>query len=231
MGYTNTATTKEDILKSLKDLLKRKPKPDPTIPETMPATVDPAAQAEAEKPGMLATWKAKIFGGKKDEAQKDGDDVSSLEMMKQKLSSLVAKRNDKHTRNKVLIVAGGGLAVVGMAADFMFLGGMATATVAGMIYSDYRNAQHIDKISQEISKIDQKIDELKTGQHPPANDYAPALAAVKSSIEDFQASAQKVPAEVAGKLDALKNQVTALQDKIGTPSNDDKKPQAPAIGG
>lgn len=231
MGYACTVTTHEAILKSLKDLLKRKAKPDPTIPETMPPTIDPEAQAEAEKPGMLATWKAKLFGGKKDDDAIDGKDVSSLEALKQKLAALLDSRNNKHTRNKVLIIAGGGLAVVGMAADVMFLGGMATATVAGMIYSDYRNAQHIDKISTEISKIDQKIDEMKNGQHPPAHDFAPALAAVKSSIEDFQASAQKVPADVAGKLDALKTQVTALQDKITPASNDDRKPQAPAVGG
>lgn len=232
-------------MKFIKDLLKRKPKPDPTQPETMepPPQPAPAVKPAEEGPGMFARLKQRVFG-KKDEAEakpepapgpeapkeESGDNVSTLEAVKQKLSGMMDKKNANHKRNTVLIVMGGGIAIAGMAADMMFLGGMGTATVLGMIYSDFRNAQHIDKISTEISKIDEKIDEL-TKARQPVPDYGPALAAVKSSIEDFQASAQKIPPEVAANLDKLKNQVSTLQEKIAPAANDDKKPPAakPAV--
>lgn len=238
MGYT---TTKEEVLKFIKDLLKRKAQPDPTQPASMEPAPVAEKPAEEKGPGMIVRWKQKIFGSKEaaaeapKEAPKEiaGDEVSTLESVKQKLAGLMDKRNGNHTRNTVLIVLGGGIAVAGMAADVMFLGGMGTATVLGMIYSDFRNTQHIDKISTEISKIDQKLEELKLSKQP-VPDYGPALAAVKSSIEDFQASAQKVPAEVAANLDKLKNQVSTLQEKITPAANDDKpaaaKPPAPAMG-
>ncbi len=217
-------------MKFIKDLLKRKaaPRPDPVILATVPTLVETAVE---EKPGFIGKWKDKLFGKKGDAPKEEaGDNLFTLESMKQKLSELVDSKNGSHKRNIVLIVAGGGLAVAGMAADLMFLGGIGTTAVLGMMYSDYRNKQHIEKISAELSKIDTKIDEMKKTRQP-VPDYAPALSAVKSSIEDFQASAQKVPPEVAEELSRLKNQVTALQGKIA-PANDDKsaKPVVPAVG-
>ena len=213
-------------MKFIKDLLKRKSATPPAMKTETPAPTEAAAEQ-----GFIGKWKDKIFGkGGDAPTEEEGDNISTLESMKQKLSEMVDKKNGSHTRNIVLIVAGGGIAVAGMAADLVFLGGMGTTAVLGMIYSDYRNAQHIQKISSELSKIDSKIDEMKKTQQP-VPDYAPALSAVKSSIEDFQASAQKVPPEVAEELIRLKGQVAALQGKIA-PANDDKtqRPARPATG-
>lgn len=255
MGYKTCKPENEALLKSIKDLLKRKPKPDPTKPETMesetpvaaPAApeVKEAAPEKEEGPGFFTRMRQKFTRKKKDTAPEiatvenadivakgGSDDISTLESVRNKLSNLVNSKNGKHTRNTVLIIAGGGLAIAGMAADVMFLGGMGTATVVAMVYSDWRNQQHIQRISSEINKIDVKIDELK-GANQPLPEYGPALAGLKSSIEDFQASAKKVPPEVAKDLARLKGQVTALQEKISPPANDDRsvKPAAPAAGG
>jgi Zn-dependent oligopeptidase len=229
-------------LKFVKDLLKRKQKLDPTQPETL----DSAAVPEEKKSfvGGISEYigglKDKVFTRKpkaaepaaaepQAEPEEMKESVGSLEDLKAKLGAMMSKKNSNHKRNTIIIVAGAGLAVAGMAADVMFLGGMATATVVGIIYSDLRNAQHIKKISDELSKIDEKIETLK-GSNEPLPDYAPALKAVKSSIEDFQASAKKVPPEVAEDLERLKKQVAALQDKI-EPANDDRAPKKAAPGG
>jgi hypothetical protein len=208
-------------LKFIPDILKRKPKPE--------------LEGAAEKPSRFAALREKLRR-KKPEAPAEetakpaaeGESLLGLETLKTKLSSLVSSKNRSQKVNAVLVVTGAGIAVAGMAADMMFLGGVGTVTVISCLYSDLRNRQHIEKISRELSKIDDKIDEMKKAQQP-VPDYAPALTAVKSSIEDFQASAKKVPPEVAAQLAQLKNQVTALQDKIA-PANDDAAASKRAAG-
>lgn len=230
-------------MKFVKDLLKRKQKLDPTQPETLEIAPPPAKNDKSFFGGIseyLGGLKNKVFTRSEktpenaplpaqEEPEETRESVGSLEDLKAKLSAMMSKKNSNHKRNTIIIVAGAGLAVAGMAADVMFLGGMATATVVGIIYSDLRNAQHIKKISDELSKIDEKIETLR-GNNEPVPDYAPALKAVKSSIEDFQASAKKVPPEVAEDLERLKKQVAALQDKIA-PANDDAAPKRAAPGG
>lgn len=231
-------------MKFVPDFLKRKPKLDPTQPETLETPVPEKADKKSVISGIseyIGGLKDKVFTRSPKEAEpaaapaaeaapeETKESVGSLEDLKAKLSAMMNKKNSNHKRNTIIIVAGAGLAVAGVAADVMFMGGMATATVVGIIYSDLRNAQHIKKISDELSKIDEKIETMK-GSSQPAPDYAPALSAVKSSIEDFQASAKKVPPEVAEDLERLKKQVTDLQAKIG-PANDDATPKRAAPGG
>lgn len=202
-----------------------------------PATVElPKKEAPAEdkpvaeKQGMLGGLRSRLFGGKKDNAETaeekapEGENVSGLQKVRDSLTSLVSKKKKGHKANAVLIIAGAGIAVAGMAADMMFLGGAGTLAVLGMIYSDYRNAQHIGKITEEIGKIDDKIDELRKA-NKPVPDFSPALSAVKSSIEDFQASAKSkdVPPEVAEELEKLRQKVELLQDRI-KPANDEAEP-------
>lgn len=223
MGYYLTATTNEAMLKLIPDFLKRKPKPDVTLPETMPEGPAPIDYT----PNLMERLKAKVFTPKDATPAAEEDSASSLEALKEKLTGLIDKKSGNHTRNTILLVAGGGLAVAGMAADVMFLGGMGTATVVGILYSDLRNAQHISKISAELSKIDEKIDQLKSTQQP-VPDYAPTLSAMRSAITDFESSAQKLPPDAREGLDKLKTQMDALQDKIA-PANDDRaKPAKPA---
>lgn len=223
MGYYLTATTNEAILKLIPDFLKRKPKPDVTLPETMPEGPAPIDYT----PNLMERLKAKVFKPKDAAPAPEEDNASSLEALKEKLTGLIDKKSGNHTRNTILLVAGGGLAIAGMAADVMFLGGMGTATVVGILYSDLRNAQHISKISAELSKIDEKIDQLKSTQQP-VPDYAPTLSAMRSAITDFESSAQKLPPDAREGLDKLKTQMDALQDKIA-PANDDRaKPAKPA---
>ena len=187
----------------------------------------------AEKQGMMGGLKKRLFGGKKEaqeasetiaEETQEGENVSGLQKVRNSLASLVSKKKKGHKANAVLIIAGAGIAVAGMAADMMFLGGAGTLAVLGMIYSDYRNAQHIGKITEEIGKIDDKIDELRKA-NKPVPDFSPALSAVKSSIEDFQASAKSkdVPPEVAEELEKLRQKVEHLQDRI-KPANDEAEP-------
>lgn len=235
-------------MKFVPDFLKRKPKLDPTQPETLETPVPEKADKKSVVSGIseyIGGLKDKIFtrAPKEPKAapapvtetapdatpEETNESIGSLEDLKDKLRAMMSKRNSNHKRNTIIIVAGAGLAVAGVAADVMFMGGMATATVVGIIYSDLRNAQHIKKISDELSKIDDKIETMK-GSNQPVPDYAPALSAVKSSIEDFQASAKKVPPEVAEDLERLKKQVAALQDKI-TPANDDSTPKRAAPSG
>lgn len=227
MGYYSTTTTNEAMLKFIPDFLKRKAKPDVTLPETMPAEPAPVDYT----PNLMERMKAKIFKPKEAAAETpatEEESASSLEALKEKLTGLIDKKSGNHTRNTILLVAGGGLAIAGMAADVMFLGGMGTATVVGILYSDLRNAQHISKISAELSKIDEKIDQLKSTQQP-VPDYAPTLSAMRSAISDFESSAQKLPPDAREGLDKLKTQMDALQDKIA-PANDDAKakPAKPA---
>jgi len=172
----------------------------------------------AEKPGFIDSLKDRLL------PKKGGEDTEfSVEALKEKLKSMLDSRNKNHTRNTVLFATGAGIAVVGVAADMMFLGGVGTITVVSCLYSDLRNAQHIKKISNELGKIDEKIDALTAGNQP-VPDYAPAIRAVKSSIEDFQASAQKIPADAAAELERLKKQVAALQEKVAP-----KEPGKPSI--
>jgi hypothetical protein len=152
------------------------------------------------------------------------ESLFDLENMKQKLSDLMDSKGRSRTANTILVIGGAGIAAAGVAADITFLGGVGTLTVLSFLYSDFRNSQNIDKISKELSDIEQKIGTMKASQQP-APDYAPALSAVKSSIEDFQAKAKRVPPEVAEGLAKLKTQVETLQDKI---SNDDGPPQRAA---
>lgn len=208
-------------MKFIPDILKRRQKPelDPTRPEMLDAVPE---QPEAEKPSRLAALKDRLWKKKPDAPEQPAEEKESLpalETVKARLSSLMSAKSRGHKVNTVLVVTGAGIAVAGMAADMMFLGGVGTVTVISCLYSDLRNRQHIEKISKELTKIDEKIDTMKKAQQP-VPDYAPALTAVRSSIEDFQASAQKVPPEVAAQLAQLKNQVTALQEKIA-PANDD----------
>lgn len=221
MGYYLTATTSEAFLKLIPDFLKRKAKPDVAPPEQEPVDYTP---------NLMARLKAKVFKPKDETPAPaiEEDSTSSLEALKEKLTGLIDKKSGNHTRNTILLVAGGGLAIAGMAADVMFLGGMGTATVVGILYSDLRNAQHISKISAELSKIDEKIDQLKTTQQP-VPDYAPTLSAMRSAITDFESSAQKLPPDAREGLDKLKIQMDALQDKIA-PANDDKAKQAKPAG-
>ncbi len=139
-----------------------------------------------------------------------------LQAMKDRLRDTIRSKKRSRTETALLVVTGAGIAAVGVAADMAFLGGVGTVTVISCLYSDLRNAQHIKKISNELGKIDEKIDALNS-QSQPLPDYAPALSAVKSSIEEFQASAKKVPPEVADELAKLQRQVTALQGKISSP--------------
>lgn len=225
-------------MKFVPDFLKRKPKLDPTQPETLETPVPETAEKTSAFSGIseyLGSLKDRIFTRSPKASEPAAADaapeetkesIGSLEDLKEKLSAMMSKKNSNHKRNTIIIVAGAGLAVAGVAADVMFMGGMATATVVGIIYSDLRNAQHIKKISDELSKIDEKIETMKASNQP-APDYAPALSAVKSSIEDFQASAKKVPPEVAEDLERLKKQVASLQDKIA-PANDDSAPKIKA---
>lgn len=230
-------------MKFVPDFLKKKPRPDPTNPETLQASAT-AAEDGAEKKGFAGRLRERFFGAPKKqaaapasvaEAPKESEGLSGLEKVRNSLSSLVNRKKTGHKVNTVLIVAGAGVAVAGMAADMMFLGGAGTLAVLSMVYSDFRNAQHIRKITGEIGKIDEKIDELKKAQQP-VPDFSPALSAVKSSIEDFQASAKKVPPEVAEDLENLRRKVEALQEKIApaNPANDDaaksrEKPAAPGM--
>ena len=214
-------------MKLIPDFLKRKPKPDVAPPGPEPVDYTP---------NLMKRLKAKVFKPKDEAPAADDDNTSSLEALKEKLTGLIDKKSGNHTRNTILIIAGGGLAIAGMAADVMFLGGMGTATVVGILYSDLRNAQHISKISAELSKIDEKIDQLKTTQQP-VPDYAPTLSAMRSAITDFESSAQKLPPDAQDGLDKLKTQMAALQEKIAPanseaqakPANDDgAKPAKPA---
>ncbi|MEZ0260732.1 MAG: hypothetical protein ACAH80_06965 [Alphaproteobacteria bacterium] len=228
-------------MKFVPDFLKRKPKLDPTQPETLETPVPDKTDKKSVVTGI-----SEYLGGLKDKLltrapknpeaataeaapEETKESIGSLEDLKDKLRAMMNKKNSNHKRNTIIIVAGAGLAVAGVAADVMFMGGMATATVVGIIYSDLRNAQHIKKISDELSKIDEKIETMKA-TNQPAPDYAPALSAVKSSIEDFQASAKKVPPEVAEDLERLKKQVASLQEKIAS-ANDDGAPKVKAPGG
>lgn len=223
MGYTATTTTNEAMLKFIPDFLKRKPKPEVTLPETMP--VEPAPVDYT--PNLMERLKAKVFKPKDASAAPEEESASSLEALKEKLAGMIDKKSGNHGRNTILLIAGGGLAIAGMAADVMFLGGMGTATVVGILYSDLRNAQHIGRISAELSKIDEKIDQLKTTQQS-VPDYTPTLSAMRSAITDFESSAQKLPPDAREGLDKLKTQMDALQDKIA-PANDDRaKPAKPA---
>lgn len=187
-------------------------------------------QPVAEKQGLMGGLKKRLFGGKKDKTETaqeeapEGENVSGLQKVRNSLAGLVSKKKKGHKANAVLIIAGAGIAVAGMAADMMFLGGAGTLAVLGMIYSDYRNAQHIGKITEEIGKIDDKIDELRKA-NKPVPDFSPALSAVKSSIEDFQASAKSkdFPPDVAEELEKLRQKVEHLQDRI-KPANDEAEP-------
>jgi len=161
-----------------------------------------------EKEGLLKPLKKRL--NRATESVRNLPDAAEL---REKLANLLDGRKRSRTANTILVLTGAGAAAVGVAADVMFLGGVGTITVISCLYSDLRNVQHIKKISAEIGKIDEKIDELAQ-KSQPAPDYAPALSAVKSSIEDFQASAQRVPPDVAVELDRLKEQVTKLQAKI-----------------
>jgi hypothetical protein len=199
-------------LKFIPGFLKKKQTPEPAQPE-----------APDDKEGFIEGLKNR-FRRKKSETPaaapgEESESLFDLQHMKQKLSDLMDSKNRSHTANTVLVITGAGIAVAGMAADVAFLGGVGTVTVISCLYSDFRNSQHIGKISRELSEIDKKIDTMKTAQQP-APDYAPALSAVKSSIEDFQASAKRVPPEIAEGLAKLKTQVETLQDKIA-PANDD----------
>ncbi|MDE1152416.1 MAG: hypothetical protein PW788_07760 [Micavibrio sp.] len=173
----------------------------------------PATDA-ADKPGLLKAVKNRLRRSKDvSPTEKEGKSLPDLAQMREKLADMMDSSKRSKTANTVLVLTGAGVAAVGVAADVMFLGGVGTITVISCLYSDLRNVQHIKKISAEIGKIDDKIDEMaRTSQ--PGPDYAPALSAVKSSIEDFQASAKKVPPEVSVELARLKEQVTALQAKI-----------------
>jgi type VI protein secretion system component VasK len=210
----------EAFLKFLPDFLKRKAKP-----EDAPAGPEPVDYT----PNLMARLKAKVFQPKDEPPAPAAaeDSAGSLEALKEKLTGLIDKKSGNHTRNTILLVAGGGLAIAGMAADVMFLGGMGTATVVGILYSDLRNAQHISKISAELSKIDEKIDQLKTTQQP-VPDYAPTLSAMRSAITDFESSAQKLPPDAREGLDRLKTQMDALQEKISPANDDGAKPARPA---
>ncbi len=213
-------------MKFIPDFLKRKPKPDVTLPETMPAEPAPVDYT----PNLMERLKAKVFKPKEETPPPatEEESTTNLEALKAKLAGMIDKKSGNHTRNTILIIAGGGLAIAGMAADVMFLGGMGTATVVGILYSDLRNAQHIGRISAELSKIDEKIDQLKS-THQSVPDYAPTLSAMRSAITDFESSAQKLPPDAREGLDKLKTQMDALQEKI-TPANDDgkAKPAKPA---
>lgn len=219
MGYYLTAMADEAFLKLIPDFLKRKPEPDVAPPGQEPVDYTP---------NLMARLKAKVFEPKDETPAADDDSASGLEALKEKLTGLIDKKSGNHTRNTILIIAGGGLAIAGMAADVMFLGGMGTATVVGILYSDLRNAQHISKISAELSKIDEKIDQLKTSTQP-VPDYTPTLSAMRSAITDFESSARKLPPEAREGLDKLKIQMDALQEKIAPanseaqakPANDD----------
>ncbi|MDF3025413.1 MAG: hypothetical protein K0R10_2774 [Alphaproteobacteria bacterium] len=221
MGYYLTPIVNEVYLKFLPDFLKRKAKP-----EEMPPGPEPVDYT----PNLMARLKAKVFKPKDETPAPaaEEDSTSSLEALKEKLTGLIDKKSGNHTRNTILIIAGGGLAIAGMAADVMFLGGMGTATVVGILYSDLRNAQHISKISAELSKIDEKIDQLKSTQQP-VPDYAPTLSAMRSAITDFESSAQKLPPDARQGLDNLKLQMDALQEKIAPANDDGTKPARPAL--
>jgi len=140
----------------------------------------------------------------------------NLEDMKRKLEQMLEARNENRALNAVVILTGAGVAAAGIAADMMFLGGVGTVTVISCLYSDLRSAQQIRKISEEIGKLDDKIDGLRPAPGAAA-DYAPALKAVNRTIEDFKAAAEKLPPDVAEELDRLQKQVTALQAKITPP--------------
>ncbi len=219
MGYYSTTTANEAFLKFLPDFLKRKAKPEDAPPGPEPVDYTP---------NLMARLKEKVFKPKEETAPPAADDsTSSLEALKERLTGLIDKKSGNHTRNTILLVAGGGLAIAGMAADVMFLGGMGTATVVGILYSDLRNAQHISKISAELSRIDEKIDQLKSTRQPVL-DYAPTLSAMRSAITDFESSAQKLPPDAREGLDKLKIQMDALQDKIAPANDDGAKPSRPA---
>lgn len=211
-------------MKFIPGFLKRKTKADAASPEDTPPGPEPVDFT----PNLLERMKAKVFTPKDETPAPAGEEsASSLEALKEKLTRLIDKKSGNHTRNTILLVAGGGLAVAGMAADVMFLGGMGTATVVGILYSDLRNAQHISKISAELSKIDEKIDQLKSTQQP-VPDYAPTLSAMRSAITDFESSARRLPPDAREGLDRLKIQMDALQEKI-LPANDvGVKPARPA---
>lgn len=222
-------------MKIIRKLLKKTSPEKPDAMQLQPRTgEEEAVVVDPPEKGLVARFIAVPFGNLKDRLARkkpapaagaegaSGEkqlNIPDLENVKQKLSGLIAAKKHDQTVKTVLMVAGAGVAAAGIAADVAFMGGIGTITVLSCAYSDLRNAQHIKKISAELTKIDEKIDSLKKErQHLP--DYAPALTAVKSSIEDFQASARKLPPEVAEDLAALKSQVSALQEKIA-PANDD----------
>ena len=177
---------------------------------------------KTDKPNFLTGLKNKLLPKKPDGGESEGTEFS-VEALQAKLKEMMGARSDNRTRNTVLVLTGAGIAAAGVAADMMFLGGVGTITVISCLYSDLRNAQHIKKISDELGKIDEKIDALTAGNQP-VPDYAPAISAVKSSIDHFQASAQKIPADAAAELERLKKQVAALQEKVAP-----KQPGKPSL--
>lgn len=168
--------------------------------------------APADDAKQAATFLQRL----KSHLPKKSDVSFDLDAMKEKLRGMLEARNENRALNAVVILTGAGVAAAGIAADMMFLGGVGTVTVISCLYSDLRSAQQIRKISAEIGKIDDKIDEMKAVQGA-VPDYAPALKAVKTTIDDFQAAAEKLPPEVTEELERLKKQVTALQAKITPP--------------
>ncbi len=236
-------------MKSLKDLLKRTPST--AAPESKNEV--PKEETSGEKgvftrfvtdpvksaAGTLAGLPGKIFkrGEKKAEAvavaaekpETEKEDLVDFDKIKDKLTDIVESAKKNRTAKTVLIVAGAGVALAGMAADMAFFGGAGTLLVGSCLYGDLRNAQHIKKLSSELEKIDGKIEGLISTQSPMP-DYQPALTIVKGRIEEFQKAAQKLPPEIAQELQHLKEQVEGLQKKIGpvAPANDDgtQTPQA-----
>lgn len=218
-------------MKFIPDFLKRE-KPDATQPPKdiaeKPADKTPEGSGILGRyvTGPLGDLKDKVFR-KKDagtvvidlDAEKDEDNFDP-EKLRKKLTDLL----ESHKKNKVtkafIIVGGCGVAAAAMAADVMFLSGTVTLMVASAVYSDLRNTQHIGKISEELAKIDEKIDALQKEQKP-VPDYAPALDAVQTRIAAFQqAAAKDLPPAAAAELAKLREQVEGLQQKIA-PANDD----------
>lgn len=227
-------------MKFIPDFLK-KDKPDAT--RIQPPTENEPAKSEGDS--LIGRYVTGPLGGLKDKIQdkisrrKDADtivldldaekdeDGLDLEKLRKKLSDLVESQKKNKVTKAIVIVGGIGVGAAALAADIAFASGTLTLMLLGAAYSDLRNTQQIGKISKELSKIDQKIDELHKKQQP-VPDYAPALDAMQTRITDFQkASAKDLPAEAAAELAKLKTQVETLQQKIAPekpaapPANDD----------
>lgn len=205
----------------------RTPKPDATKgPEE---TLESQPEKQAGKKGGLAGLPGRLLRRKKNlpppAIDAGGDkDIFDMQKIRERISGLFEKTKSNKKMKIGLFVGGAAAGIAAVTLDVMVAGGIGTVTIASCLYSDFRNGQHIRKISAELAKIDDKISGLRETEGP-SPDLTPMLDAISTRIAGFNGAAEKLPEDVRKELDDLKAQVESMRAK-NAPANDDAQPPA-----